>query len=87
MEQKRFNDLTREFLEDFIAKLPKEDKNRLKEYIETHPRNTSSGAYAMIKSYIYNNYFRSIPQKNDAKSITFIDTISALLVDDENNEE
>ncbi len=87
MEQLKFNDLTRDFLEDYIAKLPKEDKIRLKKYIEDHPRDSSSAMFAMVKSYIYNTYIR--PQSfNDTKNKagTFIDTISALLMDDDNEQ-
>lgn len=87
MEQIKFNDLTREFLEDFIAKLPKEDKKRLKKYIEDHPRDSSSGMFAMVKSYIYNTYIRARATEDaKARGGTFIDTISSLLMDDDNDE-
>lgn len=88
LEPKKFNDLTRDFLEDFIAKLPKNDKKQLKEYIETHPRDSSSAMFAMVKSYIYNNYFRAKPtNENHNRSITFIDAIDALLMDDDDSDE
>lgn len=88
MEPKKFNDLNREFLEDFIAKLSKEDKKRLKEYIIEHPRNSSSGMFAMIKSYIYNTYFRApAASGNHTKESTFADTIETLLMDVEEDEE
>ena len=87
-QNKKFNDLTRDFLEDFISKLPKADKKNLKEYIENHPRNSSSGMFAMVKSYIYNNYFRINPAKdNKNKTGTFIDTLDILLMDDDDSEE
>ena len=87
-QQLKFNDLTREVLESFIAKMSKEDKKALKEYIENHPRNSSSGVFAMVKSYIYNKYFRPTPAI-DAKSRgnTFVDALETLLMDDDENEE
>lgn len=90
MEQQRikFNDITRDFVEEFVVKLPKEDKKKLKEYIETHPRDSSSSMFCMVKSYIYNTYFRTRPaQENKTKSSTFADTISMLLMDDEDEQE
>lgn len=87
MEQQKqpmkFNDLTKEFLEDFISKMSKEDKLKLKNYIEDHPRNSSSALFVMVKSYIYNYYFRSIPSKQTG---TFADTLEFLL-NDANNED
>lgn len=86
-KQLKFNDLTREVIEDFIAKLPKEDKKKLKEYVESHPRDSSSGMFAMVKSYIYNNYFRAKPtQESKSRGTTFADTLEFLLMDDEDNE-
>ena len=87
MEQIKFNDITREYLEEFIPKLPKEDKKKLKEYIEAHPRDTSSSMFAMVKSYIYNTYFRAKPtQESRSRNSTFADTITSLLMDDEDEE-
>ena len=88
MEQVKFNDITREYLEGFIAKLPKEDKKRLKEYIEAHPRDSSSSMFCMVKSYVYNTYFRAKPvQGTKSRDTTFADTISMLLDDDKDEEE
>lgn len=88
MEQIKFNDITREFIEDFIKKLSKEDKKKLREYIETHPRNSSSAMFCMVKSYIYNTYFRAKPvSESKSRGITFADTITSLLMDDEDEEE
>lgn len=88
MEQVKFNDITREYLEGFIAKLPKEDKKRLKEYIEAHPRDSSSSMFCMVKSYVYNTYFRAKPvQGTKSRDMTFADTISMLLDDDNDEEE
>lgn len=87
VEQKKFNDLTREFLEEFISKLPKADKKNLKEYIQNHPRNSSSSMFAMVKSYIYNNYFRATPAKDGKnKAGTFAETLDILLMDDDNEQ-
>lgn len=85
-QQIKFNDITREFVEDFIPKLPKEDKKKLKEYIEAHPRDTSSSMFCMVKSYIYNTYFRVKPTPESKTKGTFADTITSLLMDDENEE-
>lgn len=81
--QIKFKDLTREFIENFISKMNKEDKKKLKEYIEDNPKDSSSAFFSMVKSYIYNYYFRakSIPQ-NKQKN-TFADVIDSLLEDDE----
>lgn len=83
METKKFNELTRDFIESFIPTLSKEEKQKLKDYIEAHPRDSSSAMFAMVKSYIYNTYFRAVPQlgKTREKS-TFADTINLLLEDD-----
>lgn len=84
MEQVKFNDITREFLEDFIAKLPKEDKQKLKEYVEANPRSSSSSMFTAVKSYVYNTYFRASPTP-ERKKVTFMDTLDSLLndIDDE----
>ena len=88
MEQMKFNDITREYLEEFIPKLPKEDKKQLKAYIEAHPRDTSSSMFAMVKSYIYNTYFRAKPiAESKNRGSTFADTIDMLLADDGDEEE
>ena len=86
-QQIKFNDLTRDFIEDYITKLPKEDKKKLKKYIEEHPRDTSSSMFCMVKSYIYNTYFRAKPaQDTKNRGSTFADTITFLLMDDEDEE-
>lgn len=89
MEQQiKFNDITREYLESFIAKLPKEDKKQLREYIEAHPRDSSSSMFCMVKSYVYNTYFRAKPaQSAKSRENTFADTISMLLTEDDEDEE
>lgn len=88
MEQIKFNDITREYLEEFIPKLPKEDKKKLRDYIEAHPRDTSSSMFAMVKSYIYNTYFRAKPmQESHSRGSTFADTITSLLMDDDDEAE
>jgi len=85
MEQMRFNDLTRDFIEDFIKKLPREDKIKLKEYIEANPRDTSSKTFMVVKSYIYNTYFKKQPITEKRKSL-FSDTLNDLLNLEEENE-
>jgi len=88
MEQMKFNDITRDFLEEFIPKLSKEDKHKMKAYIEAHPRDSSSSMFAMVKSYVYNTYFRAKPTpENKNRGSTFADTLDFLLMDDEDNEE
>lgn len=78
MEEMRFNDLTRDFIEDFIKKLPHEDKLKLKEYVEANPRDTSSKTFMVVKSYIYNTYFKKAPITEKRKSL-FTDTLKDLL--------
>ncbi len=87
MDQLKFNDLTREYMEDFIKKLPKDEKKKLKAYIEDHPRNSSAGMFAMIKSYIYNTYIRQNNSSNfKNKNTTFVDTIEEILMEDDLDE-
>lgn len=86
-QQLKFNDLTRDIVEDFISKMSKEDKKKLRSYVEAHPRNSSSSMFAMVKSYVYNNYFRPKPiQESKSKGATFADTLEFLLMDDEDEE-
>lgn len=87
MEQLKFNDLTREVIEDFISKMSKEDKKKLRDYVETHPRDSASSMFAMVKSYIYNNYFRVKPVQETKTHGTFADALEFLLAEDEDNEE
>ena len=82
MEEMRFNDLTRDFIEEFISKLSKEDKKKLKEYVEANPRDTSSKMFMVVKSYIYNTYFKKAPLPEKRKSL-FSDTLKDLLEDDQ----
>lgn len=84
----KFNDLTREVIEEFISKMSKEDKKKLREYVESHPRDSSSSMFAMVKSYIYNNYFRPKPmQDTKNRGNTFADALEFLLSDDDEDEE
>ena len=84
----KFNDLTREVVEDFISKMSKEDKKKLREYVESHPRDSSSSMFAMVKSYVYNNFFRPKPvQDTKSRGNTFADALESLLSDDEKDEE
>lgn len=78
----KFNDLTREFVEEFISKMSNDDKKKLKQYIEDNPKNSSTALFTMVKSYIYNYYFRaqSLPAH---KKNTFADVIDSLLECDE----
>lgn len=82
MEEMRFNDLTRDFIEDFISKLSKEEKKKLKEYVEANPRDNSSKTFMVVKSYIYNTYFKKAPIPEKRKSL-FSDTLKDLLEDDQ----
>ena len=87
-QQLKFNDLTRDIIEDFISKMSKEDKKKLKDYVEAHPRDSASSMFAMVKSYIYNNYFRVKPvQETKTQGGTFADALEFLLAEDEDNEE
>ncbi len=84
-EIKKFNDIDREFLEEFIATLPKEDKEKLKQYITDNPRDKSSSVFTLVKSYVYNTYFRATPTP-ERKKVTFAETLDSLLEDDEDEE-
>ena len=42
-EIKSINDLNREFLEDYISKLPKEEKEKMREYLNNHPQKNAAG--------------------------------------------
>lgn len=85
MEPKKFNEITRDFLEDFIPKLPKEDKMKLKEYIKNNPRTSSSSTFNLVKSYIYNTYFKAGPIK-ERKSNNFSDILDTLLDDEDDDD-
>lgn len=85
-EIKKFNDIDRDFLEEFISDLPSEDKDKLKEYINNNPRSSTSAFFTMVKSYIYNTYFRRSPVK-ERKKVTFADTVNLLLQNDDDMEE
>jgi hypothetical protein len=86
MEEMRFNDLTRDFIEDFITKLPREDKLKLKAYVEANPRDTSSKTFMVVKSYIYNTYFKKEPIPEKRKTL-FSDALNDLLDVGEDEEE
>ena len=81
-KQMKFKDLTRDFLEEFIAKMTPEDKKQLKEFIEDNPRESSSALFVMVKSYIYNRYFRTTSIINNTKKDTFANSLKTLLSDD-----
>ena len=81
----KFNDITRDFLEDFIPKLPHQDKVKLKEYIANNPRTTSSATFTLVKSYVYNTYFRRTPV-TERKKTNFSDVLDTLLLDDEDDD-
>lgn len=85
-EIKKFNDIDRDFLEEFISNLPAEDKDKLKEYIDNNPRTSTSAFFTMVKSYIYNTYFRQTPVP-ERKKITFADTLNLLLQHEDDTEE
>ena len=85
MEPIKFNDLNRNFLEDFIAKLPKEDKELLKKYLEDNPRDKPSSVFTLVKSYIYNTYFRTSAPIEHKKN-NFVDVLDKLLAFDDNDD-
>ena len=84
-KQIKFKDLTRDFLEEFISKMEPEDKKQLKEFIEDNPKQSSSALFTMVKSYIYNRYFRTVSTLNKNKKGTFADTLEFLLQDDDDD--
>lgn len=87
MEKIKFNDINREFVEDFIRKLPKEDKEKLREYVAQNPRTSSSAMFTMVKSYIYNTYFRQgTASERKSHTTNFADIFDSLLEDNEEKE-
>lgn len=78
MNNIKFNDLTRDFIEKFIVQLPREDKIKLKKYIEDNPRDNSSKTFIVVKSYIYNTYFKKAPII-EKKKTRFSDVLDNLL--------
>lgn len=78
---KSINDLKRDVLEQFIAELPKEDKQDLRAFLKEHPQKNASGVFTVVRAYIFNTYFRKTPIR-EKKSTTFADTLNDLLKDD-----
>lgn len=85
----KFNDITRQFLEEFLKTLPKEDKEKLKEYLQTQPKKDKSSAiFTQVKSYVWNTYFRpSNTQIPKRPTTTFADELDDLLNTDDDDEE
>lgn len=79
---KSINDLKREVLEQFIAELPKEDKQQLQKFLKEHPQKNASGVFTVVRAYIFNTYFRKTPVR-ERKATTFADTLMELLKDEE----
>ncbi len=82
---KTINDLKRDVLEEFIATLPKEDKENLKKFIEDHPQKNAAGVFTVVRAYVFNTYFRTTPIR-EKRSVTFADTLTSLLNTDEEEE-
>lgn len=74
----KFNDITREFVEDFISKMSPEEKIKLKKYVEDNPRDSSSKTFIVVKSYIYRTYFKKEPT-TERKKESFSDVLNSLL--------
>ncbi len=75
---KTINDLKRDVLEEFIATLPREDKENLKKFIEEHPQKNAAGVFTVVRAYIFNTYFRTTPIR-EKRTTTFADTLTSLL--------
>lgn len=75
---KTINDLKRDVLEEFIANLPKEDKENLRNFIKNHPQKNAAGVFTVVRAYIFNTYFRKTPVK-ERKTVTFAETLNELL--------
>lgn len=80
-QEMKFNDLTREFIEDFIRKMSPEEKMKLKKYVEDNPRDSSSKTFIVVKSYIYRTYFKKEPIIEKKKE-SFSDVLNSLLSDE-----
>lgn len=81
---KSINDLKRDVLEQFIAELPKEDKQNLQKFLKEHPQKNASGIFTVVRAYIFHTYFRKTPM-NEKKTTTFADTLMELLKDENDN--
>ena len=79
---KTINDLKRDVLEEFIASLPKEDKDNLRTFIEEHPQKNAAGVFTVVRAYIFNTYFRTTPIR-EKRTTTFADALENLLKTDE----
>lgn len=81
MEEKQItsiNDLNREFLENYISKLSKEEKDKIRDYLKDNPQKNAAGVFTKIRSYIFNTYFRTSPTP-ERKRTTFAETLDDLL--------
>ena len=77
---KTFNDIDRTFLEEFLITLPKEDKEKLKEYLANNPKpERASAVFTLVKSYVWNTYFKTTPETNKRHTNTFADELDDLL--------
>ena len=73
------NELTKDFLLTYIADLPREERNKLTQYVtkNTERTTTPNGYFSMVRSYIWNTYFT---KKNTAKgTLTFKEQLEQLL--------
>ena len=83
---KTINDLKRDVLEEFIASLPKEDKDNLRKFLKEHPQKNAAGVFTVVRAYVFNTYFRKTPVR-EKRSVTFADTLDELLSNNEDMEE
>lgn len=82
---KTINDLKRDVLEKFIADLPKEEKDKLKDYLNNHPQKNAAGVFTTVRSYIFNTYFRTTPPPEKNRS-TFADILNDILNNNEDDD-
>lgn len=71
------NDLHKDFLLKYIADLPREERAKVKKYIEANPAKNAQGQWAMVRAYIWNTYFVKKPSKN--KTPTFAEQLDQIL--------
>lgn len=84
---KTINDLKRDVLEEFIADLPREDKEKLRNFLKERPQKNAAGVFTITRAYIFNTYFRKTPVEKK-RTTTFADNLEKLLnLDDDEKEE
>ena len=74
------NDLTKDFLLQYIADLPREERMRIKQYMKDNPGQNASGTWAIMRGFMWNTYFNHNSDKSTStKKQTFADQLEQIL--------